>query len=175
MKKIISSAVCIALAITAVSCKSSKKNSSTNVVEEVKTVKLTDASEKTEPVEVTYADPVQQKAHEEQRKDETMATEQEKITSYVFSVSFFSIGTGSDGAAMNRFAEFLENYNKKEKVQLVYEKNRWGREGEVDYCFMLTELDSKQRTDFIAQTQKILSGSKLVHIAENAQCHPGKH
>ena len=170
MKKIMSSALMLAILIAAVSCKSSKKNPNTNVVEEVK---LSDAAVQTEPVEVTYADPKQQKAHEaNMAKEEAPVVEKEKIISYPLSVSFFSIGTGTDGPMMQRFKDFITKYNKEYNVELVYELNNWGREGEVDFCFQLTELSSNQQAEFIGKSQKLLAESKLVHVAENAQCHP---
>ncbi len=154
----------------AIACKSAKKNPNTNVVEEVKPEKVAEEAAKA-PVVVTFEDPKQQAVHEAVT-EEAVVIEKEKNVAYAFTVSFFSIGEGTDAKMMNRFKEFIENYNKEKNVSLVYDLNAWGREGEADFCFMLSELDQSQRADFIEKGTKLLSESKLVHLGENTQCHP---
>jgi hypothetical protein len=49
-------------------------------------------------------------------------------------------------------------------------KAAWGREGEVDYCIDLNNLDAEKQNVFLLQTKEILIQSQLVHIVENAPC-----
>ena len=173
-KYLICQSLVVAVTIVTIACNSSKKNAKTTVVEEVIT---NDTTSKPAPVEVTYSDPKQQKKHEQsspKRPETELITTEEKVkaSSYALSVSFFSIGEGTDGKMMQQYKDFIEKYGKEKNTILEYEMNPWGREGEADFCFQLTELNQKQREDFIIQTKKMLSESKLVHVIENGQCHP---
>lgn len=85
---------------------------------------------------------------------------------YPLVVSFYSIGTGVDGNYLRKFNEFLENYSPRLNPIIT----PWGREGEVDFCFTLSELSTKQRSQFIKQVREQLKDCKLVHINENAPC-----
>jgi len=87
-----------------------------------------------------------------------------------FSVSFISIGAGTDGKSKDQFDQFIPVFEQKNKVKLKYEAIPWGREGEVDYCFDLTGLDTKKQTQFIAETKDLLKGSTLVQYKENEPC-----
>lgn len=87
-----------------------------------------------------------------------------------FSVSFISIGAGTDGSAKEKFDQFITEYKQENKVELKYETINWGREGEVDYCFDLTSLDKKKQELFIAETKEILKTSTLVRYKENEPC-----
>lgn len=87
-----------------------------------------------------------------------------------FSVSFISIGAGTDGKAKDQFEQFMTAFEQKNNVKLKYEKINWGREGEVDYCFDLTGLDAKKRTQFVAETKELLQSSTLVQYKENEPC-----
>lgn len=82
------------------------------------------------------------------------------------SVSFYSIGTGTDQAAREKFDKFIAEYTPKVTAQ----SKRWGREGEIDYCFRLAELTPQQQADFVKKAREVLASSKLVHVNENAPC-----
>lgn len=166
MNRIINTSLVLAITLTTLACKSTKKNPKTDVVEKVSTEPV----EKSAPVEVTYSDPKQQKAHES--KLETAEKLELVQDAYALTLSFYSIGEGSDGAAINSFKQYLETFNKSEQVSLAYEMNAWGREGEVDYCFMLEELSGDQRDKFISGAKKLFTEKNLVHLNENGQCHP---
>lgn len=92
-----------------------------------------------------------------------------------FSVSFISIGAGTDGNAKDQFEQFITAFEQKNKVKLEYEKIPWGREGEVDYCFDLTGLDTKKQAQFITETKELLKGSTLVQYKENEACQPKRN
>lgn len=91
-------------------------------------------------------------------------------TNYRFSVSFISIGAGIDKKAKSDYDQYLVQYEQVNKIKLSYEFTRWGREGEVDYCFKLSELDQKQKPLFIRETKDILKKSPLVRYIENEPC-----
>ena len=95
-------------------------------------------------------------------------------TNYRFSVSFISIGEGTDKKAKQIFEQYLEESQKKNNEKLIYKPVNWGREGEVDYCFMLTELDKEKQELFITETKEILKSSSLVRFRENAICRQKK-
>ncbi len=89
---------------------------------------------------------------------------------YRFNVSFISIGSGTDKPAIAKFEAFLAEYEAKNKIKLVYQLGYWGREGEVDYCFKLKELDDKKQLDFINSVKESLKESKRVRYKENSEC-----
>ncbi len=88
------------------------------------------------------------------------------VENYRLVLEFYSIGAGIDGAAINKFQTFLDNHPKKP----IYDKMRWGREGECDYCLKLSELSKKQQGEFVIEVKKLLTSSQLVHIEENKPC-----
>jgi hypothetical protein len=45
----------------------------------------------------------------------------------------------------------------------------WGREGEVDFCFRLSELSSEDQASFINEMKKAMEGRKLIQFAENQE------
>jgi hypothetical protein len=101
----------------------------------------------------------------------TLEIENSKNNSiYRFTISFFSKGGGTDRKARSEFESFLENFNKKNEVNLQFIKTSWGREGEVDYCFKLDELKNKKQIIFIKECEDLLKDSKLVHFQEFGEC-----
>ncbi|MEI6879916.1 MAG: hypothetical protein WCK82_01055 [Bacteroidota bacterium] len=105
------------------------------------------------------------------------STNQDTISSdinYRFSVSFISIGSGIDKQSKHKYDQYITEYEQKNKLQLSYETTNWGREGEVDYCFKLTELDKKKQKLFIIETKEILKTSSLVRYKENITCRQNK-
>lgn len=103
--------------------------------------------------------------------ENTLDVENSKNNSiYRFTISFFSKGGGTDRKARSEFESFLENFNKKNEVNLQYIKTSWGREGEVDYCFQLEELKKKKQIIFIKECEDLMKDSKLVHFQEFGEC-----
>lgn len=110
-------------------------------------------------------------------KNATTSTNQNTITTdtnYRFSVSFISIGAGTDKKAKKQYDIYITEYEQKNKIKLSYEIANWGREGEINYCFKLTELDKKKQELFVTETKEILKNSSLVRYKENATCRPKK-
>lgn len=81
-------------------------------------------------------------------------------------VSFFSPGNGIDKAMQSQFSNFLSS----SYAGLKFESVKWGREGEVDYCFVLNELSTEEQEAFIKECRLLLSSSKRVRIKENEKC-----
>lgn len=152
--------------ITGMACKTAKTKNETNVVDEVKATEIVAK----DPGPGTISDVSQGIVQHEEVQAPDDEKQQNEV--YTLSVSFFSIGEGTDGKMMNRYKEFIDIYSKEKKISIAYEQNAWGREGEVDYCFLLEELNAKQRIEFIEKSKSLLAESKLVHVVENGRCHP---
>lgn len=93
----------------------------------------------------------------------TISQEKEK---YRLTVSFYSIGQGTDSEHHQKFKDYLKNYS----PDIKFEQIAWGREGEQDYCLKLMELSPKEQEKFIKNVRILLEKSDLVHIKENEEC-----
>ena len=89
---------------------------------------------------------------------------------YRFTVSFISIGSGTDKNAKQQFMQFIQQFNEKNNVKVNAEIANWGREGETDYCLKLSELNKQQQNQFLTGTKEILKSSTLVRYEENSIC-----
>lgn len=96
--------------------------------------------------------------------------EQTETTNMRLIVSFISIGSGTDGEARKQLDAYLGEYQTKNKVSLDVKMTKWGREGEIDYCFKLSELKDKEQSSFIKEVQDLLKNSTLVRYTENSPC-----
>lgn len=85
-------------------------------------------------------------------------------------VSFYSICCGINHTAREKLDRFINNYEKAKGKQLTKATVHWGKEGEIDYCFKLSELMPKEQKKFISKVKLVLRQSKLVHITENVAC-----
>ena len=84
----------------------------------------------------------------------------------MYVVSFISLGAGIDDDTAQEFEEFLSI----KYPDLGYEVNPAGREGEIDYCFDLSDLSPEQQATFREESTQILKKSKLVQISEPENC-----
>lgn len=98
------------------------------------------------------------------------AKEQLSADSYRYIVSFISIGGGPDIKLLKKFKDLLDSYGQQVNKQISPEIYNWGREGESDYCFKLSELSVQQQKEFIDLSNKIFTNSKLVRASENEAC-----
>jgi hypothetical protein len=87
-----------------------------------------------------------------------------------FVVSFYSIGTGVNGIAKEKFDAFILKFNKDNGVILAVQSTNWGREGEVDLCFKLRELTAAQEVDFITKSKALLQNDEHINFEEMVQC-----
>lgn len=88
-------------------------------------------------------------------------------------ISFISKGRGIDRDTKKNVLAYIENYNKTHSLTLVYETVRWGREGEVDFCFALEELKKRQQVKFIDELKTLVQKSDCVRISENSEKRKG--
>ena len=95
---------------------------------------------------------------------------QAKERNYRLIVSFYSICCGINGKAKEKLDEFVSNYERDKRTRLARETVNWGREGEIDYCFKLSGLRSREENRVVSEIKKLVKGFDLVHIQENAPC-----
>ena len=100
------------------------------------------------------------------------STSNEKTMTYRLIVSFISKGAGTDATIRNAFTKYVENHPKKPAFKLT----TWGREGEGDYCFTLSEIkDKKEEAAFVDGIKQIIGSSDMANISENAELkHKGR-
>lgn len=91
---------------------------------------------------------------------------------YRLIVSFISKGAGTDSQKRTAFLAYVDGH----ALKPAYKTVTWGREGETDYCFSLSELKSKKDlVTFIDEIKKIAAGSDMMNLTENAECqHKGR-
>ncbi len=101
--------------------------------------------------------------------DTSTSSEQAKDadTNFQFIVSFISIGAGIDKTAKKQFEQLMTEFENTNKLKLNVVIKKWGREGEVNYCFVLKNLDRELKNTFITNTKSTLSQSNLVRFHEN--------
>lgn len=102
----------------------------------------------------------------------TSSNTADKPVTYRLIVSFISKGAGTDSEKRTAFLAYVDGHPLKPAYKMV----TWGREGETDYCFNLSELTAKKDlVGFIEEIKKIGAGSDMMNITENAECmHKGR-
>lgn len=81
-------------------------------------------------------------------------------------VTFFSTGSGIDRKTYPEFKDFLTtNY-----PNLTFLEQRYGREGETQFCFDLSSFKKDDKNKFLTEAKAILSKSEIVRIQENSPC-----
>ncbi|MFN5224029.1 MAG: hypothetical protein ACK5DJ_07575 [Bacteroidota bacterium] len=113
--------------------------------------------------QVISRDPAKERA-------ETVEDEQQTAMKYRLIVSFISIGEGPDFNAKTGLDRVIADWEKQKGLILKQESFPWGREGEVDYCFQLSELNNSDQQSFINEIKSSIGTSKLVQVAENQPC-----
>lgn len=89
---------------------------------------------------------------------------------YRFNISFISTGTGVDRNAKRQFVKYINEFGQKHNVTVKYESISWGKEGETDYCFKLSELNKELQNEFIVGLKDVLKDSKRIRYNENTPC-----
>ncbi len=80
-------------------------------------------------------------------------------------VSFISKGAGIDYETLKSFENWLA-----ERPRFVYTKSHWGREGEVNLCFQMTNLSTREQEIFVRDVRTQLTDKDLVIVTEWADC-----
>lgn len=95
-------------------------------------------------------------------------TEQVEANNVRFIVSFISKGSSIDYEAKTSFIGYVESNN------IDFDAVSWGREGEIDYCLNLDELEPDKQTSIIEDIKQLLSSSDLVRYKEKSKCREMK-
>lgn len=86
---------------------------------------------------------------------------------YRFIVSFISKGAGTDSKIIEKFTKYVKEFEQKKGLILSNALINWGKEGELDYCFKLSELNTNDQIVFINESKALLKESDLVITEEN--------
>lgn len=86
---------------------------------------------------------------------------------FQFIVSFISIGAGIDKTAKKQFEQLMTEFENTNKLKLNVVIKKWGREGELKYCFVLKDLDRELQEIFISKTKNTLNQSSLIRYHYN--------
>lgn len=89
-------------------------------------------------------------------------------------VSFSSICCGTNHQAQKKLETFVTRFEKTLGKKLAVERRHWGKEGEFDLAFPLSELGPEPQKKFIADLRSVLAGEKQVDVRENAVPNPGR-
>lgn len=84
-------------------------------------------------------------------------------------VSFISIGQGTDPEAAGLLANALAEFKSQKGKRPAYIMIPWGREGEVDCCFILNELAPAEQREFIGFLKGKLASRPLIQIQEDGR------
>lgn len=85
-----------------------------------------------------------------------------------FTISLYSKGEGIDHEAKNMVDNTIAIYHKKGH-EINYTATHWGREGEIDYCFNLQNLDPSVYKSFWIELNNLLK-DRQVHVKEKIPC-----
>jgi hypothetical protein len=92
------------------------------------------------------------------------------LDSYRVIVSFISKGEGPDAKTKASLESYVLSFGKKEGKTIAYDMYHWGKEGEMDYCFYLKELNKGKQEAFVKGLKNLTKASSLVFINENTPC-----
>lgn len=91
-------------------------------------------------------------------------------TLYALRVSFISKGSGTDWKSKQAFEQLIKQFEHNNHITIPFEKTRWGREGEVDYCIKSISTNITFHEEFIFKTKDLLKENPLVRIYEQVPC-----
>lgn len=81
-------------------------------------------------------------------------------------VSLISHGGGTDPLAYGKLDSTLRAYQSTNGQSLRVYALPWGREGEVDYCWPLSELNPKEQMQLVDIVRFVFKDTQLVQISE---------
>jgi len=79
-------------------------------------------------------------------------------------ISFISKGEGIDYKLRDSIKEVVKSFNEKNNTSIKPVKVGWGREGEVDYNFILKNLSTTQKDDLVSQVKEALGSTDMAHL-----------
>ena len=89
-----------------------------------------------------------------------------QASGHQFSINFISVGAGIDHKSEQRFLDYLNQYQKENKLTLHYKTEHWGKEGETKYSVDLKNLSRNQQKNLKRSLKEMLEGNKLVQVGE---------
>jgi hypothetical protein len=128
-----------------------------------------DSGENAEKAETKIVEPTPSNPSKPLVSMEVWTREQAKLGPDTFRlvVSFISFGAGTDPDAKALLEAYVYDYKLKNDKVVSYFMIPWGREGEVDCCFPLDELNASEQKNFIEGLSKVIQGKELIQINEN--------
>lgn len=144
----------ISLTVISISACKCSKNNSANAVKPT-TENSTQSSSNTQTTSSTVPG-----------KDSTDQNKLQTDITYRVIVSFISIGAGIDPDAHPALDAFVQQYMDTTSKKIVYQAQPWGREGEMDICFMLDNLSAEEQVNFINGLKTAFLKRELVRIEE---------
>lgn len=104
--------------------------------------------------------------------DFSMEAQESKTTDEIifFTVSFTSIGSGIQTAAVKKLVDTINEYSSDSGTDLNYEIIRWGREGERDYCFNFESIPGQIKMDVIDLVKNNLADFSQVQYKTGSAC-----
>ena len=82
-------------------------------------------------------------------------------------ISFISKGEGIDYKLKTKIDEAISTFNTKHKLKVKPNGSNWGREGETDYNFILKNLSTSQKKEFISSMEETVGSSDMANITFN--------
>lgn len=111
------------------------------------------------------------KSKKESHAEHQHSTQIQASDSNVFvTLSFISIGSGTDGKTRTAALAYIEKFKQEHSVEITTITKPWGREGEVDYCINLNSLTTEKTTLFITGLKDIVKDKDLVKLQELSEC-----
>lgn len=98
-------------------------------------------------------------------------TKNPHLQNYRLIITFTSRGSGTNKIAFEMVNNYISGYEKSSNIKLNSVRMPWGREGEMDYVYRLTELNPQQQTEFIGGLKEVVKGVDRVFVKENTQPH----
>jgi hypothetical protein len=80
-------------------------------------------------------------------------------------VSFISKGEGIDYKTKDEFEKWLGM-----RGNVTWETTSWGREGEVNFCFRLSNMQTREQDIFVRDVRTFFTDKELVLVSEWAPC-----
>jgi hypothetical protein len=143
------------LFLSLVSCKPSKESTSTN------------ASSQSTVAENIDAKPPQEQSPNSATNIAMNQEVKAGIETYRLVISLISFGAGTDQEAKHDIDQYIIDYRDKSGVLVAYANQGWGREGESDMMFTLSELTPEKQGEFVKGIREKLKGRELILIEEN--------
>jgi hypothetical protein len=79
-------------------------------------------------------------------------------------VSFISIGAGIDKLSKDSLIDEIHAFELKNNIKLDYSERKWGREGEVSFCFDLSKLNEELCVSWHDYLQHLKSKSDKIRM-----------